>query len=112
MGDSRATKSFFLFRGFNIPKTGVVETRDYLRHVVGWLEIWLKIFHLANFLSLVGIGVILLLAAVDVANQVGMKIQNGAPALGRIRPDRHCRCRTPLHPSIAVSSDLCEHDDR
>ena len=52
MGGSRAVKTFFLFRGFNIPKTGVVETRDYLRRTVGWLELWLKAVHCVNFICL------------------------------------------------------------
>ncbi|MCP4785818.1 MAG: hypothetical protein GY903_05400 [Fuerstiella sp.] len=52
MGGSRAVRTFFLFRGFNIPKTGVVATRDYLRKQVGWLEVWLKAVHLANIICL------------------------------------------------------------
>ncbi len=53
MGGSRAVRTFFLFRGFNIPKTGVVETRDYLQRTVGWLELWLKWVHFTCVVDLV-----------------------------------------------------------
>ncbi len=53
LGGSRAVRTFFLFRGFNIPKTGVVETRDYLRRTVGWLELWLKWVHLLSVLDFI-----------------------------------------------------------
>ena len=66
LGGSRAVRTFFLFRGFNIPKTGVVETRDYLRRTVGWLELWLKWVHFTCVVELAawvlwGIHVIMLL---------------------------------------------------
>ncbi|MCP4782854.1 MAG: hypothetical protein GY903_22870 [Fuerstiella sp.] len=66
MGGSRAVRTFFLFRGFNIPKTGVVETWDYLRRTVGWLEMWLKWVHFTCVVELAawvlwGIHVIMLL---------------------------------------------------
>ena len=60
MGGSRAVKTFFLFRGFDIPRAGVPETRDYLRATLGWLELWLKWIHLLmllNFLSAGAFGI-------------------------------------------------------
>jgi hypothetical protein len=41
-----------VFRGLSIPTTGVVATRDYLRDVLKWLELWAKIVHLCNLIAL------------------------------------------------------------
>ena len=35
-------------RGFVIPTKGANQTRDYLRRTIAWIEIWLRLMHLAS----------------------------------------------------------------
>lgn len=59
MGGSRSPRLFrrlivWLFNGFEIPRQGVDETRDYLQSTIGWIEFWLKCVHFASLLVLAG----------------------------------------------------------
>lgn len=39
---------YWPIQGFLIPSKGANETRDYLRRTIGWIEIWLRLMHLAS----------------------------------------------------------------
>jgi hypothetical protein len=39
---------YWPIQGFLIPTKGADKTRDYLRRTIGWIEIWLRLMHLAS----------------------------------------------------------------
>ena len=51
---------YWPIQGFLIPTKGADKTRDYLRRTIGWIEIWLRLMHLASVILVLIMAVITL----------------------------------------------------